>query len=187
MGHALTARSVVLARARPARATHAAGALVLVWSSLAACGAEPGPTPEAIARYAERSAAEAPAGPAEIPALIRVRITAIDAADIPDSDDGPGETDPYLVIEHEGQRFETTVAVGDAPAVWGDSVIFDSRPGAGLMVTLMDDDTGLDERLGVLSEPMPRISPGESQEIVLRYRDGAGGVVRLRVEGLAPP
>lgn len=187
MGHALTDRAV---RVRCARRTPRAAwlsplaAACVLW---AACAAEPGPTPEALARYVERKAAQAAAAPEGSPAPTRVRIVAVDGTGIPDYDDGPGGTDAYLIIEHEGQRFETTVAADDDPAVWGDSVIFESRPGAGLMVTLMDDDTGIDERIGVLSEPMPRVAPGEVKEIVLRYGDGARGVVRLRVEGLAAP
>ena len=161
--------------------------LVAACAPLVACGAEPGPAPEAIARYAEAQTAARRAAPPAVAAPSRVRIVALDATAIPDSDDGPGESDPYLVIEHEGQRFETAVAAGDAPAVFGDSVIFDARPGAGLMVTLMDADPGPDERLGVLSEPMPRLSAGGSTELVLRYRGGDGGVVRVRLEGLATP
>lgn len=187
MGHALTEQAASVSRQRsppagsPARWLPLLAAVCVLWAS---CAPAPGPSPEALARYAERKAtqtATAPEGPA---APTRVRITAVDGVGIPDWDDGPGGTDPYLIIEHEGQRFETIVAVGEDPAIWGDTVIFESRPGAGLMVTLMDDDTGIDERIGVLSEPMPQVAPGETKELTLRYRGGDGGVVRLRIEGL---
>ncbi|MCB9726955.1 MAG: hypothetical protein H6744_06205 [Deltaproteobacteria bacterium] len=164
-----------------------AGLLLLASLPVAACRSEAAPDPEAVARYAERKAAEARATPDASAEPVRVRVTALDGVGIPDADDGPGETDAYLVIEHEGQRFETAVAPASDPAVWGDSVIFDARPGAGLMVTLMDEDTGIDERLGVMSEPMPRLGPGEKRELSLSFRGGEGGVVRLQLEGLPAP
>ncbi|MGM0576788.1 MAG: C2 domain-containing protein [Myxococcota bacterium] len=160
--------------------------LLLAVLPTAACRDAPGPTEEALADYAARHAKQAE-GEADAPrAATRVRATVLDGADVPDMDDGPGGTDPYVVLEHDGQRFETSVASDDTAPSWGDSFIVVSRPGAALVITLMDEDTTTDERVGVVSRAMPRLAPGEEQTMVVRF-GGEGGRVRLHLEGLAAP
>jgi hypothetical protein len=169
-----------------------------------ACSGDPGPDPAAMRAYVEANrsmrvpaAAPAPiateaAGPPavpvaaapEAPAARQMRVTILDGKGLYDADDGFGETDGFVTVEVDGERFKTSVAEGTLEPVWGDSFVFEAPPGAVMTITLFDSDVTTDERLGVVSLALPGLAPGGSEERPIGFRDGAMGTIRLRLEGL---
>lgn len=120
-----------------------------------------------------------PAGPS----ALRMQITVVDGAGLPDLDDGPGVTDAYVVIEYDGERHQTSVSSGLDPT-WGDSFAFDVQPGATLRVSLMDQDTLSDEKVGVTTLSVPTIRSGEQKMLDVPFGGGDNGKVRLKLLGL---
>lgn len=119
------------------------------------------------------------------PVARRVQVTVERGVDLYDSDTGPGETDAYVVLDYEGHRFESSVVEGELNPVWGDSFVFDVRPGGVLTVSLLDEDTlASDDKLGIVSQPIEPLSIGESQELWLSFRGGEMGKVLLTVTGI---
>lgn len=124
---------------------------------------------------------QAPTGPL----ATRLRITVVRGQGLPDTDAGPGVTDPYVVLDYEGERFKTSVADGTLEPVWGDSFVVDVRPGAALGVTLMDRDAwSSDEKLGVVNDPLPPVRVGETVDLDVPFRGGDFGTVRVTLLGL---
>ncbi|MFO0745078.1 MAG: C2 domain-containing protein [Myxococcota bacterium] len=188
------------------------GLTLALGASLAACSGQAGPTDEAIARYANTGQSPAatasqagatapgagadaagatlatrPAGSPGSPAK-RVSITVERATGVPDMDPGPGTSDCYVVLAYEGQRFKTSVVEGSEAPVWGDSTVFDVRPGGVLEVTLLDEDSfSSDEKLGVQTLPLPAVAEGETQPIEVAFKGGKNGKLTLTVTGLARP
>lgn len=179
------------------------GRLVCVWLGLAVaglfigCNSATPPGEGAIAAYLERQGLDAgvarggdavvgDTGPSAVAAR-RVAITVERGEGIPDLDPGPGESDPYVVLEYEGERHRTSTAEGKADPVWGDTFILDLRPGSTLTVRLYDEDSlTSDELLGTLAVELPVVAPGESKPLVLAFRNGESGKVTLTVTGMAP-
>lgn len=129
-----------------------------------------------------------PAAPQTVPrapVARRVQVTIERGVDLYDSDSGPGETDAYVVLDYEGHRFESSVVEGELNPVWGDSFVFDVRPGGVLTVSLLDEDTlASDDKLGIVSQPIEALSIGESQELWLSFRGGEMGKVLLTITGI---
>lgn len=182
-------------------------ALVLaLLASLVGCKGADGPSAAAVDDYLARQGV-APSGavvegegeggveggglavalPAAAPTATRIALTVDRGWDIPDTDPGPGDTDAYVIVEYEGHRHETSIVSGSLEPVWGDSFVFDLRPGGVLTLTLMDDDTFGDERLGVVSEPLPIIAIGERRVLEFAFRSGEMGRVQITVTGLPRP
>lgn len=163
---------------------------------IAACNSAPPPGEGAIAAYLERhgvdagatrDAAVAVGDVGASAAARRVAITVERGEGIPDLDPGPGESDPYVVLEYEGERHRTSTAEGKADPVWGDTFILDLRPGSTLTVRLYDEDAlTSDELLGTLAVELPAVAAGESKALVLAFRNGESGKVTLTVTGMAP-
>lgn len=173
---------------------------VLIGSAgLAGCPSKGGPSEDAVAAYLERhgiappadvgvvSEGDAAAGPARVLAR-RVALTVERGTGLPDLDSGPGETDPYVIVEYEGQRHRTSVIEGNLEPVWGDTFILDTRPGGVLVVRLMDEDSlASDEQLGTLSEVLPELMVGETRTLTLAFRGGEGGTLVMSMTGMARP
>jgi len=160
--------------------------------ALGACGAPEPDMDRAIGSYLERhgigSAESAGDAEALVPLARRVALTVVSARDLPDMDAGPGVTDPYVIVTIDGQRHRSTVISGSLNPVWGDSFVFDVRPEAVMEIALMDEDTfGSDDRIGVVSRPLETVRVGETLELEIPFRDGAGGVLTLRLTGMAHP
>lgn len=164
-----------------------------------ACSSPTGPSDEAIARYADPAAAattgDAGAPPATGPGAAapeattrparRVSVTVDKATGVPDLDPGPGVSDPYVVLSYEGTRFKTSVVEGAENPVWGDSTVFDVRPGGVLEVSLFDEDSlSSDEKIGVQTVPLPSLGEGETRALEVAFKAGKGGVVTLTLTGL---
>ena len=172
-----------------------------------ACGGKPAPSDEAVNAYLDRNGlavpdgASAPSGtattptgpgadaePALGPVARRVAITVESGKDLPDLDSGPGETDPYVILEYEGQRHRTSVVEGDLEPIWGDTFIFDTTPAGVLVIKLMDEDAlSSDELVGTISLPLPAIRIGESAPLEVSFRQGQGGTVMMTLTGLVRP
>gem|GEM_PF-1622703 len=117
----------------------------------------------------------------------RLSITVVSARDLPDLDSGPGVTDPYVLLQVDGQRHRTTTIEGSQSPVWGDSFILDVGPSPVLELTLKDEDTlSSDETLGVVSKVLDPIPVGTTVELEIPFREGAGGYVTIRLTGLGP-
>lgn len=179
---------------RPSPLPILAAALAIVAPSLAACPASDGPSARAVDEYLARHGVAptgdvpTPAEPAAAPLAERVSLTVVSAAGLPDTDDGPGVTDPYVVVEYDGQRFETGVVEGSQEPKWGDSFVFDARSGGILTVSLMDEDAfASDDKLGVVSQTIAPLHIGESRDLELAFRNGEGGTLKLTLTGMARP
>jgi hypothetical protein len=169
---------------------------------IAACGGKAAPSDEAVNAYLDRNglalpdvvaaageaASSADADPALGPIARRVAITVESGKGLPDLDSGPGETDPYVILEYEGQRHRTSVVEGDLEPIWGDTFIFDVTPGGVLVVKLMDEDAlSSDELIGTISMPLPAIRVGESAPLEVSFRQGQGGTVLMTLTGMVRP
>jgi hypothetical protein len=168
---------------------------LLVIVLAAGCSSPAGPSDAAIARYvadaapaaADPGAATSPATPPPRAQAGRVAITVERAAGVPDHDSGPGDSDLYVTLASDGQRFRTTVAKGPDPS-WGDSTVFDLRPGALLEVTLLDEDfLASDEKVGVQTVPLPALAEGETSTLEVRFKNGESGTVVLTLTGIGRP
>ncbi|MCC6620126.1 MAG: hypothetical protein IT385_02660 [Deltaproteobacteria bacterium] len=171
-------------------------------SALAACPGPTGPSDEAIARYVgdAGSAATSPGAttPSTTPAgatrpapptgrAKRLAVTVERATGVPDHDTGPGDSDVYVALALDGQRFRTTVASAPDPS-WGDSTVFDARPGATLEVALMDEDSlSSDEKIGIQAVPLPELAEGETTTLEVAYKNGESGRVFITVTGIGRP
>jgi hypothetical protein len=113
----------------------------------------------------------------------RIQITVVDAAGLPDLDDGPGVTDAYVVLDYDGERYKTSVSSSQSP-VWGDSFAFEVRADSTLRVTVMDEDTVSDEKLGVTTVALPAIRTAEQKMLDVPLGGGNNGNVRLKIVGL---
>lgn len=175
---------------------------VLVTSlALFACSSKAGPSDDAMAAYLERHGiATAPTstadgtlgsdgeGTALMPVARRVALTVERAHGLPDLDVGPGVTDPYVVIDYEGQRHRSSVVEGSLEPVWGDTFVIDVRPGGVLMVKLMDEDSlSSDEQIGTVSQVLPDLRVGESTTLTFTFRNGEGGTLELTLTGMVRP
>jgi len=162
------------------------------------CPSSSGPNDDAVAAYLERHGITPPdaAGPGEAdageapPAVVarRVALTVERGTGLPDLDSGPGVTDPYVIIDYEGQRHRTSVIEGSLEPVWGDTFILDTRPGGVLVVKLMDEDSlSSDEQLGTLSEVLPELMVGQTRPLTMTFRNGEGGTLVMTVTGMPRP
>jgi hypothetical protein len=177
-------------------ATTAARVALIVSAALSACGSpsHPAGSDDALGAYLDRHGLGspgadvlAPPAPPAPPVATRLSITVVSGRDLPDTDPGPGDTDPYVVLTVDGQRHRTTVIEGSLTPVWGDSFILDVGPAAVLEVALKDEDSlSSDETLGVVSKVLDPIAVGRTVELEIPFRDGAGGYVTLRLTGLPP-
>lgn len=168
--------------------------MAVVGLAAGGCPSQAGPNDDALAAYLERHGITAPttidAGAAPVlgPVAQRVAVTVERATGLPDLDSGPGETDPYVMLDYEGQRFRTSVVEGDLDPVWGDTFILDVRPGGVLTVKLMDEDSlSSDEQIGTQSQVLPDLQIGVSITVILTFRNGAGGALTLTVTGMVRP
>lgn len=157
---------------------------------LGACPGDKGPGSAAVDEYLRRGdappslsgASDAPAPP---PPAARVALTVVSGKGLPDTDSGPGVTDPYVIVEYAGQRWETSVIDGSLDPVWGDSFILDVVPGGILTLTLMDEDAFTsDHKIGVVSAPLDPPALGESVTREVSFRGGEGGVVTITLTGM---
>jgi hypothetical protein len=177
-------------------ATIVARAAALSAVALVACGGPgaPAATDDALGAYLDRHGLAAPSTPAggpsappAPPVATRLAITVVSGRDLPDTDPGPGDTDPYVVLSLDGQRHRTTVIEGSLDPVWGDSFVLDVGPSPVLEVSLKDEDSlSSDETLGVVSQVLEPIAVGRTLELEIPFRGGAGGYVTLRLTGLPP-
>jgi hypothetical protein len=152
------------------------------------CGA--GPSQEGLANYA-RPKTEAVAKKKKVqPMAKRVRLTVVGADNLPDTDRllFTGTIDPYIIVNYEGQRHETSRIRNKENPRWGDSFVLDLHEGGMLSLTLMDDDDfpQSDDRIGVVAVKIPPVQVGKSASFIASIRDGQGGVISLKVEGLSP-
>jgi len=167
-----------------------------------ACGAKSAPSDEAVNAYLDRNGLALPdvvaatggtssgadAEPTPAPTARRIAITVETGKGLPDLDSGPGESDPYVILEYEGQRHRTSVVEGDLEPIWGDTFIVDATPGGVLVVKLMDEDAlSSDELIGTISMPLPTIRVGESAPLEVSFRQGQGGTVMLTLTGMVRP
>lgn len=159
--------------------------------ALLGCGGNARPSDEAVSAYLDRSGlsartpddADTPHTPAR-----RLAITVESGTGLPDLDAGPGVTDPYVILEVEGQRHKTSVVEGSLEPIWGDTFVFDVAPGVILNIKLMDEDAfSSDELIGANSLPLPTLSVGESQTLDITFGQGERGTVRLTLTGMARP
>lgn len=160
---------------------------------IVACPGNAGPSDEAIARYvgddqgATTSGADAGAAPVARPKARRVALTIERAKGVPDLDTGPGHSDVYVLVSSEGQRFRTSV-VSSADPVWGDSTVFDFRPGGILEVSLFDEDAlSSDEKIGTQTVPLPELAEGETTTLEIAFKNGEAGTVTITVTGIGRP
>lgn len=160
-----------------------------------ACSRAPGPSAAAVDDYLARRAdatdgdvPPAPVPPLAAPTATRLALTVDRATGLPDADSGPGETDPYVELDYDGQRFTTGVVEGSLEPVWGDSFVLELRPGGVLTVTLKDEDAlASDETLGVVSLPLAPLAVGATLTLDLPVRGGDGGTLTLTLVGLPRP
>jgi len=166
--------------------------VLFVGIGLTACSRPEGPSARAVDDYLARTGAH-PATAAPLPSATptyatRVALTVESAAGLPDTDGGPGETDPYVIVDYDGQRFETGVVEGSLDPVWGDSFILDLRPGGVLTLSLMDEDAmASDDKLGVVSLPLDPLAVGETRPLEVPFRNGEGGTLKITLVGMAKP
>lgn len=179
----------------------AASALAASALALSACSSKAGPSDDAMQAYLERHGlATAPTstvdgtlgsdgeGAALLPVARRVALTVERAHGLPDLDVGPGETDPYVIVDYEGQRHRSSVVEGSLEPVWGDTFVIDVRPGGVLMVKLMDEDSlSSDEQIGTVSQVLPDLRVGESTTLTFTFRNGEGGTLELTLTGMVRP
>ena len=170
-------------------------------AGLSGCPSQAGPTDDALADYLRRHGIAAPdarmatgdgeggeAGAVVGPIARRVAVTVERASGLPDLDSGPGETDPYVALDYEGQRFRSSVVEGELDPVWGDTFIFDVRTGGVLVVKLMDEDSlSSDEQVGTQSQVLPDLQVGQTTSLSLSFRNGEGGTLTLTLTGMVRP
>lgn len=173
--------------------------LTLGFGAVLGCFEQQSFSDDAIGHYLDRHGLKpAAAGPDGVPIVVpslpeapatarRIALTIVSARDLPDLDPGPGVTDPYVLVQIDGQRQRTTVIEGSLNPVWGDSFIIEIGPSPVLELTLRDED-GLssDETIGIVSRVLDPIVVGRSIEYEIPFRDGAGGYLTIRMTGLAP-
>lgn len=165
----------------------------VVGALVSGCPAEAGPDDDALSAYLERHglgdvAVGGEASVAVGPSARRVAITVERATELPDLDTGPGETDPYVALDYEGQRHRTSVVEGELNPTWGDTFIIDVRPGGVLSVRLMDEDSmASDEQIGTQSQVLPELAVGETQTLTMTFRNGQGGTLIMTVTGMVRP
>jgi len=173
-----------------------AAALALSAGWPAACSRSSDPDPVALAEYLIRHGYvtgqdEAPedllVGPPRGPIAQRVALTVESGTGIPDMDFGPGVTDPYVIVEYDGRRWQTSIVEGSLEPVWGDTFVIDVRPGGVLTLTLMDDDFIGSDMLGVMSMPLEPVRVGERHTFDVAFRHGEMGTITLTLVGLARP
>lgn len=129
-----------------------------------------------------------PTAPPKAAAARRLAITVESAVGLPDLDSGPGETDPYVILEVEGTRHKTSVVEGHLEPIWGDTFIFDVAPGVVLNIKLMDEDSlSSDELVGANSLELPTLMVGETQLLDVVFGQGERGTVRLTLTGMGRP
>lgn len=122
------------------------------------------------------------------PLARRIAITVESATGLPDLDAGPGETDPYVLLEVEGTRHKTSVVEGNLEPIWGDTFIFDVAAGVVLNIKLMDEDSlSSDELVGANSLELPSLMIGETQLLDVAFGQGERGTVRLTLTGMSRP
>jgi hypothetical protein len=169
---------------------------------LCACSSKAGPSDDALQAYLERHglataqvrSADGTLGqdgepsPSQQPIARRVALTVERAYGLPDMDWGPGVTDPYVIVDYEGQRHRSSVVEGSLEPVWGDTFVIDVRPGGVLMVRLMDEDSlSSDEQIGTVSQVLPDLRIGESTMLKFTFRNGEGGTLELTLTGMVRP
>jgi len=162
--------------------------LLLPWP-IAACPGDDGPSEAAKKAYVNQKTGHevGPDASAPVaPVARRLRLTVVSGSKLYDADDGPGVIDPYVVIDHDGEKYKTSVVHGSQDPTWGDTFVMTVRKGDIISVTLMDRDGMLssDEKLGVQAVTLPSLRVGETQEIDVAYRGGEYGTVKLKLVGL---
>ncbi len=172
----------------PVLAAARVAATLLCAAPLAGCSSSAAPTDEAIASYVgspgETSSHGASAG---APRATRISVTVEGATGLQDHD-GPGVTDPYVMLEVEGNRARTSVVEGSLTPVWGDSFAFDVRADSILQLRLMDEDSlSSDELIGTVVVPLPLLHVGESVQREAAFKNGDEGRVTLTLTGLGAP
>lgn len=170
-----------------------AGCLIVA-AVASGCPGAAGPSDEAIARYVgDVVGAQSSDGvgtlatePKRVPAR-RLAVTIDRAEHVPDVDSGPGDSDVYVLLEVDGQRFKSTIVSSENPS-WGDSTVFDARSGAILQVTLLDQEfISSDEKIGTQTLPLPELAVGETTTLTVAFRNGEAGTLWLTATGLARP
>lgn len=152
-----------------------------------ACPGGRGPSGQAMDAYVNLKKGIVPdTGAPVVRVANRLRLTVVSGSNLYDSDDGPGVIDPYVVIDHDGDNYKTSVVHGSQEPVWGDTFVMTVRKGDIISVTLMDRDGMLssDEKLGVQAVTLPPVAVGETQELDVAFRGGEYGTVRLSLVGL---
>lgn len=165
--------------------------------ALTAC---PGETPpiadDALGAYLNRHGIASPTAtnPTEVqpPTPVikmarRLSITVVSARDLPDLDSGPGVTDPYVMLQVDGQRHQTTTIEGSLDPVWEDSFILDVGPSPVLELTLKDEDSlSSDKTLGVVSKILQPIPVDTTIELEIPFHAGADDYVTIQLTELGP-
>lgn len=146
------------------------------------------PTHNAPSSVPSAAATPGPLASPVAPLARRLAITVESGTGLPDLDAGPGETDPYVILEVEGQRHKTSVVEGNLEPIWGDTFIFDVAPGVVLNIKLMDEDSlSSDELVGANSLELPSLMVGETQLLDVVFGQGERGTVRLTLTGMNRP
>jgi len=97
-------------------------------------------------------------------------------------------SDPYLKVEFGGKHFKTRTIKHERSPDWNETFHFQVKPAQAqdIVLTLMDDDIGWDDRMGratVSKGDLPDISNQEKRFEVPIYRNGqVSGLIHLRVK-----
>ena len=98
-----------------------------------------------------------------------------------------GKMDPYVVVQVGAQKHQTKTASGQGTTpTWSDELVFQVSNETHMTVTVMDDDVGKDDFLGVLELGLGQFSHGMpvNAAFSLTTKDGkkAIGQIRLQVD-----
>ncbi len=155
-----------------------------------ACQESGPPSEAALKAYAEHkrgpSKASTTSKPAKPAPAMRIKVTVVKGEGIPDVDGLlAGDTDPYVILDYEGQRHKTAAVQGSLNPKWGDSFVLDLKEGGILSLTLMDAEVTSDQKIAVAITSLPAVAVGAQVELQVKFSEGKRGVVTLVVAGLS--
>lgn len=121
----------------------------------------------------------------EKPLSSMISITVVKAQHLPNLDFGFGKSDPYVVLDYEGQREQSSVVQDSLNPEWGDSFVFPALLGGVLKLTVKDQDfMKSDETIGVTSILMPSLRVGETRLLELPLQQKKDALLVLELVGL---